>query len=194
MTAYQQSHTSNDNYAFNGEAPETILSGQTEDISPFIELKWFEFVKFIPLGASFPDLDEDLGQWLGPTINIGPVMTSKIINLNGQVLHLSSYCPLNSEEQESPKEQTLQDKFDCNLIKKLGDLMTPEDLKELRANTVSSEFYGDNIEGTYTDIPDINNVPQEHHNTYVNTNVVVPLGGALMKGTVTGHTTDRTGR
>ena len=98
LTAYQRSNTSNDNFELEGEVPETILSGQTADISPFIELEWFEFVKFIPPGASFPDPGEELGRWLGPAIDIGPVMTSKIIKKNGQVLHLSTYRPLSDDK------------------------------------------------------------------------------------------------
>jgi len=71
------------------------LSGQTADISPFVECQWYEFVKWFDSGAQFPEPKECYGRWLGPSLDIGPAMTAKILKSNGQVIHLSSYRVFN---------------------------------------------------------------------------------------------------
>ena len=84
-------HTALDIYELQGEVPETLLSGKTADISPFVEHEWYDFVKCFDHGGTFPEPKEVHGRWLGPSMDIGPAMSSKIIKPNGQIINLSSY-------------------------------------------------------------------------------------------------------
>ena len=83
--------------------PETLLSGKTVDISPFIEHEWYYFVKWFDHGSSFPEPKEVHGRWLGPSMDIGPAMCSKIIKSNGQIIKLSSYRRITEEERQDLK-------------------------------------------------------------------------------------------
>jgi len=56
LKSYICSHTALDIYELQVQVPETILSGQTADISPFVECQWYEFVKWFDSGATFPEL------------------------------------------------------------------------------------------------------------------------------------------
>ena len=86
-----QSHTALGIYELQGEVPETLLSGQTADISPFVEHKWYDFVKWFNHGSTFLEPKELHGRRLGPSMDIGPAMCPKIIKSNGQIINLSSY-------------------------------------------------------------------------------------------------------
>lgn len=55
LEAYIRSHTALDSYELNGQVPETIVSGQTADISPFIEYGWYDWCKYYDSGQQFPD-------------------------------------------------------------------------------------------------------------------------------------------
>ena len=46
----------------------------------------------------YPDDHFELGRYLGPSIDIGPALTAKIIKENGQVLYRSVYRALVQEE------------------------------------------------------------------------------------------------
>ena len=46
LEALIRSHTALDIYDLKGQVPETLLSGKTADISPFIEHEWYNFVKW----------------------------------------------------------------------------------------------------------------------------------------------------
>ena len=70
------------------------MSGKTSDISQFCKQEWFKWVMFQEETASFPDDILKLCCYLGPSIDIDPAMTTKILTDNGQVFHRSTYRPL----------------------------------------------------------------------------------------------------
>ena len=50
-----RSHTAHDVYMLEGEVPETMMTGQTADISNLCEYEWYEWVMFRDALASYPD-------------------------------------------------------------------------------------------------------------------------------------------
>ena len=65
--------------------------GGTSDISQF-------WVMFRDEPIQYPDENPILGRYLGPEIDVGPEMTAKIMRVNGEVLHQSTYRGLKEEE------------------------------------------------------------------------------------------------
>ena len=86
--AYIQSNTAWDIYMLQWETPETVMSGETSDISQFCELGFYEWIIFWeePNHAQFPADNPVLGRYLGPAINVGPAMTANILKSNGEVI------------------------------------------------------------------------------------------------------------
>ena len=92
MEAYIRFNTTaHEIYKLDGEVPETVMSGKMSDISQFCELEWLGWVMFQDETAPFPDDVLKLGHYLGPSIDVGPAMTAKILTENGQVLHRLTY-------------------------------------------------------------------------------------------------------
>jgi transposase len=61
LEGYIRSSTALDIYELHGQVPETILSGQTADISPFVQHGWYDWVKWYDSQSSFPEPREHLG-------------------------------------------------------------------------------------------------------------------------------------
>ncbi len=186
LEGYIRSHTALDQYDLQGQIPETIVSGQISDISPFIECEWYEWVKFYDQGASYPKDKEVYGRWLGPAIDIGPAMTAKILKQNGQVFYRSIYRTLIPEELVDETKQKIRNAFDRAITKKLGAVMTEKDLGDLdpEAVTPSHERYSDKSEGTYQSMPDIDDVSPEIQDQYIGAEVNLLVGGEMRAGTV----------
>ena len=83
LELYIRSNTAHDIYMLSGEVPETIMSGETSDISQFCEFEWYERVKFRDVAIQFPDDSLVLGRYLGPSIDVGPALAAKILKQNG---------------------------------------------------------------------------------------------------------------
>ncbi len=79
LEAYVHSCTSNDIYMTAGQVPETIMTGNTADISHIAEFSWYNWVMFQDNEPSYPDDKLILGHYLGPAIDTGSALTAKIL-------------------------------------------------------------------------------------------------------------------
>ncbi len=91
LEAYIHSHSSNSVYRLDGEVPETYMSGATANISQFCELAWYDWVVYRPGTVDYPNEPLHLGKYLGPAIDVGSVMTAKILQHNGKIVYQSTY-------------------------------------------------------------------------------------------------------
>ena len=119
--AYIRSHTAHDICSLNGQVPETLVSGETADISPFSLFKWYEWVMFCDTSVPFPDNQMVLGCDLGPAIDIGPAMTCKIIKENGHIVYRSTVRHLTPNEWKDADMMTWHCDFDQKVQQLLGE-------------------------------------------------------------------------
>ena len=80
-----QSHTALDHFKLNGQVPESVMWGETVDISWLAQFKWYDSILYNEPTTSFPEDNVRLGHYLGPTsAGKGSTMQGKILNENGQ--------------------------------------------------------------------------------------------------------------
>ena len=99
---YVQSHTAHDIYKLDGHVPETVVSGETAGISPFCEFVFWDWIKFWDHGVAFPDDAMVLGKYPGPSIDVGPAMTSRVMKANGKIEDRSMGRTLTEAERVNP--------------------------------------------------------------------------------------------
>ena len=194
MEAYIRSFTSLDIFALDGQVPETMISGETADISAFALFKWYEWVKFRDATVPYPQDKEVLGRDLGPAIDIGPAMTRKILKANGEVVYRSTVRALNSDELVSLEETREREEFDKAINAKLGEGFSYEDLRnsdDPELITPSFETYEDTVDGEVKALPDIDDV--DTLDRYVGAEVLLPSGDSNQTGTVIGRKREHDG-
>ena len=75
--------TALDIYNLNRDVPETVITGDTADISTIASNGWYDWIKlYDPVGNIFPEDKYYLGRYLGLSIDIGPSLTAKILNMD----------------------------------------------------------------------------------------------------------------
>jgi hypothetical protein len=82
LKVYVCSRTSNDIYITAGQMPETIMTGNTADISHIAEFGWYDWVIFLDNKPSYPDNKLNLGCYLGPAIDTESALIAKILKSN----------------------------------------------------------------------------------------------------------------
>jgi hypothetical protein len=92
------SSTNNTLYMTKGEVPETIMTGSTANISHMCGFGWYDWLMFRDNVPTLPDVKLTLGQYLGPTTNVGSALTAKILKSNGQTVCRSTLRHLNDKE------------------------------------------------------------------------------------------------
>ena len=83
LEALVHSCTSNDIYMTAGQVPETLMTGDTANISHIAEIAWYDWVMFRDKVPGYPDNKMTLGRYLGPATDTGSAFTSKILKANG---------------------------------------------------------------------------------------------------------------
>ena len=83
LMAMIRSFSTNSIYMTAGQVPETIMTGETANISRTYQFGWFDWVMYHD-PAKFPDNKMILGRYLGPAIDVGSMLTAKILMPNGQ--------------------------------------------------------------------------------------------------------------
>ena len=161
------------------------MSGQKTDISPFAAHGWYQWIKYYDTVHGYPEHKEILGQWLGPAVDIGPAMTSKVLKANGQVIYTSTYHALTDDEMANPEEAKACQAFDTAVATKLGAPMSKNDLapEGIDADTPTFELYEDD-ENPPLWLPHADEVTPEVADSYVGAQVNLPIGGTTFEGTV----------
>jgi hypothetical protein len=94
LSSIIRSHTALDIYKLEGQVPETVMMGQTADISFICQFPWYSWVYFHESKVQFPNDNVVLGRYLGPTEpEVGSVMTAKILKSNRSRVtkHISTF-------------------------------------------------------------------------------------------------------
>ncbi len=194
LEACIQSHSTNSVYCLDGEVPKTYMSGETADISQFCELAWYDWIMYRPGTIEYPNEPLHLGRYLGPTIDVGPAMTAKILQQNGEVVYRSTYRPLTVEERADSSVQQSMALFDETAEERLGDKLTHAKLEEVGIpDTPKYLPHADEDQNKMT-FPDLDEeVTCEAGDEYVHTLVILPCGSQMMRGTVKARKQDLDG-
>jgi hypothetical protein len=96
------------------------MTGNTANISHIAKFGWYDWVMFCDNKPSYPDDNIILGHYLGPAIDTGLALTTKILKLNGVFVCRSTLQHLTDEELSSSVHQEMRCKFDEFIEQHLG--------------------------------------------------------------------------
>ena len=153
------SHSARGYYKLQSQVPETMLTGQTADISPLAEYGWDDWVKY--RDHTDKEQRDKLGRWLGPTDEeVGSAMTSKILMQNCHLYYTATHRPLTQKEWDDPDERRKREAFDQEVNRRLGEPLEEGDIIEVDPDAVTPthDLYSDKVEGTYKPQPDADEI------------------------------------
>ena len=185
LEALIHSHLINMIYATNGQVLKTIMTGTTADISHISEFGWYDWVMFQDNTPTFPEDNIVLGRYLGPAIDMGGMMTAKILKGNGQFIYRSTLRHLTKEETESSAHTDRRQRFDKSIADTLspGTVDADFDPKDL---TLEFRPYDEDFNfgiKSGDDMPPEEVMPEIGDN-YLNAEISLPKRGTFARGRV----------
>jgi hypothetical protein len=167
-----------------GQVPETIMTGNTANISHIAEFGWYDWVMVRNNEPSFPDDKLILGRFLGPAIDTGSALTAKILKSNSVFVCRSTLQHLTDEELNSPVHMDMRRKFDESINLHLGPAALPQDFP---AEDLTPDLtYYDDIDTMDPEYGDAKVTPETGDN-YLSAELMLTKGGVLVKSRVTAH-------
>ncbi len=120
------------------------MSRDTADISQLCGLAWYDWIMYHPGTIDYPDEPSCLGKYLISGIDVGPAMTTNILQHNGERLYRSMNHPLTIEEQADITVQQDMVTFRENAEECQGVKLTHAKLEEVnKPDTLEYVLYAD---------------------------------------------------
>ena len=198
LESFIRSHTAHDIFKLDGRVPETIVSGETADISPFCEFGWWDWVMFRDNGVAFPEDKMVLGKYLGPSIDVGPAMTAKIMKANGEVVDRSTLRSLTPEEENDPVRTVEKASFLERVHARWGEKTKVSDLGADGLGLVDDPDNFDpwedpDVGPNFPDLKEELDPTPEFGDVYLNAEIMFSLGGEMQRGIVRKRKRDEDG-
>ena len=183
-----RSHTVNSCFELQGQVPETYIKGETADISEFAEYGWYQWVMFRDTVASYPEDKVVLGRYLGPSKDVGPAMTAKILSKSGNVRHRTTFRAISDDEASCPVHIQARKAFDEAINGVLGPNATAADFPEeidpfSEYETPTNELYEDDDQAAAMN-PDREDLDENFYDEFLNAEVTLPVMGENLAGKV----------
>ena len=182
-----RSHTALNIRELDGEVPQTMLTGDTSDISMLCEFGWYEYVWYLSPADDNMEI-KHLGRYCGPSRDVGEALCARILTRKGKFVHRSSVLPLSDEEQRSPVVAKKIEAFEAELKEALGQKYDPLKPDQVDKSELTPEFepYEPIEPDDPKNIPLVEDDEVDHDafNQYISARVCLPQGDQMAYGTV----------
>jgi hypothetical protein len=158
-----------------GQTPQAIVTGEAPDISHLAEFSFYQWIKWFDQDAAMAEVQEKYGRYLGPSRDVGSLMTSKILNDKGNTLYHLTFRALTQDELDYKKGKAIRDKFDKDVERVPGDI--PED------DTPEHALYEDDRVGKVETV-DRDDYDEDAIDLYLKAEVTLPIAGEMKTGIV----------
>jgi len=166
--------TANDLCALHGGTPYEMVTGNTPDISEYVEFIWYDPVFYYD-DTPFPQGKHILAQWLSVAHQVGQAMCYWLLTQTGQVIARTSVQNLTLDELFSPDiKQAIHD-FDISV----HDILKSHEIRDDNPTSYLQDVY-DDLDEPFDEkltMPEQDEYPD--HNTYdqyLSTHVLLPRG------------------
>lgn len=181
-----QNRTSNHARGLNGRCPLEKITGETVDISEYLDFGFYDWVWFrenAGLGET------KLGRWLGVSHRIGTLMSFWVITSSGKVLSRTTVQRVTNLELQLDENKKKCEAFTTAITERLGgndmipigedgEIITPDDWDDPNFNKDFVEEYGRTISDPDIREADQDFTPDSFDDTYLNMELALPRSGA----------------
>jgi hypothetical protein len=184
QTFIKSHNTAGNSFELKGETPETMLSGETADISEFTEFGWYDWIKFRDTTVPYPEDKLVLGRYLGPSTDIGPAMMAKILKANGQYVHRTTLRGLTDNEVRDLDEVKERKAFDEEVERHLGPSAKPEDFDDHDDIELANPDLYEDDDQAQTFASDRDDMPDDAYDNYIGAELTLQKGDEVATATV----------
>jgi hypothetical protein len=118
-------------YQLHGRTPYEVLTGNTPDISEFLEFEWYQPV-WVYDTAAFPERRRTIGRRIGVAHRVGQAMCYWILPPSGIPIARTTVQAISKEELLTDEVKEMICKYDEEIVIKLKDVDDTADIGELR--------------------------------------------------------------
>ena len=173
------------------------MEGSTPDISEYAQFDWYEPVWYHDLAVSFPNNNVKLGRWIGVAHNVGAALTSLVLPASGKAVAQSTVSPLTEEDKLMPFVQgdllTLDQAIEAKIGNKRPSKEVEKDFNQLHPEILEDIYLLEQETKLFDPeaaMPKADDYTSDLYNKYIAAEVMLPVGGELLRAKVTARQHD----
>ena len=181
-----QNRTSNSARGLEGRCPLERVTGETVDISEYLDFGFYDWVWFRENAGL---VETKLGKWLGVSHRVGTMMSFWVITSTGKVLSRTTVQRVTNLELQLEENKTKCLAFTAALQERLGDdqlaeldengeLIIPDEWDDPAFSKEFIEEFGRTINDPALQEADQEFTPDAYDDTYLNMELALPRNGA----------------
>ena len=133
---------------------------------------------------TFPVEKLILGRYCGPSIDVRPALTAKIMIKNGKQVHRYTYRELKPDELVNPDEIKDHDVFDTSIEEKLGPAASAKYFEsDPEIVTLTLDRYEDDEEHQ-TRMPEVDDITPEAMENYIGAEIMISHGDTVAQESI----------
>jgi len=177
--ALLRSHTASNHPQLMNKVPETILTGETADISPLIGFRYWQIIKFLDR-TKFPNSTETMGRWMGPAPYIGSHTTYNVIKENGEIIQTPFVRKLTDKEASNTE---FLEQFASKLLENIKNSKVKHDgiFKDSETESYVPYFDDDMKE---VEIPEADDYSTGDIDKYIGAKLHLPYGEIIQEAQI----------
>ena len=179
LVALIQSNTAHDLYQLDGQVPDSIIKGETADISRLAEFEWFQWVKFYDDPMQYPEPKVQLGKYLGPAMDVHPIMSFYVLRSNGTVVVRNTLRSLTHDEWHNDAERQERSTFLTGIHESLGPAFAESDLDTDSPHLVSAITPEFDPYEPEAEPPEADDFDEDAYDAYISAQVMLPRGDRM---------------
>ena len=198
-------------FQLKGRTPYEHVTGDTPDISEWIEHSWYDLILYKDANEHFPSkCGEQVGRWLGVSHRVGQALCYWILPKSGMPISRTTVRPVMAAERTDPEFIKRAKAFDDAIKDKLGtsDKSKQSDIPYSRTlwDIAENEVYEEGVEGdpdTMEDtvqpyeieaqMPESDDYTVDAIDQYLTASVLLPHNDSLQRGNVRARKRDANG-
>ena len=173
-------------FKLDGRTPYEILTGNTPDISEYLEYDWYTPVWYLDPG-DFPGDDRKIGRWLGVAHHVGQAMCYYILPESGIGISRTTVQPFSDEDMRDPDVKKRLKAFDDKIAAKMrkNEVLLDEEAPPEGWNLEPDELDDPHIPyEPEAEMPEADEYTEEALDKYLTARVLLPAGESELMGTV----------
>ena len=186
--------TVNSSVTAKGLPPETLITGEVPEISPYLEFDFYDWVEYRENAGLGPPC---IGRWLGVSHSYGKLMSFWVLNKSGEVLARTTVSRIPNLRRLDPIVKDELDSFDKAIKERLNDqnhvianTFTQDDNKRVwnLLDVVDDPLFAEEFNNVVNDknVKHIDETPDPIYDPYLNVEIGLPYGpeGDRLRGHV----------
>jgi hypothetical protein len=166
--------------------PYELFTGQTPDISKYIDFGWYDTVWYLDQETPFPEDKRKLAKWLGVAHRVGQALCYYLLPESGRVVVHSTVQPLSSDDLQLCNVQKAIKHLDHQIKNKIVDFKQPGILQEPLMDMC------DPYEPE-ADKPEIDDFTPETYDAMISAELFIPKENVLIPAKIIGRKHDDQG-